>query len=368
MKKAATEAKHKLSFYTLSDHMTLLRAFQNWQKARCDGFEQNFCQHHFISSSTMEMIVGMRAQLLGKCFSELDKRITFCLAGQLRASGFVRARGAGDIRDLNMNSENWAVVKAALCAGAYPSIIRVDKHRRQLMTQKESKVRFHPSSVLNSPNPKDNVASNRGNILASLPSEWFIYEEMTRIGRNSYARCCSLVSPITVAIFAGPARLPPDSLFNEGKQGCDDDDTYSEDDEEAGNDSTIFKIDDWLTFRITPETAQLAFHLRQKWQALFLRRMSSPTKPLSASDDAVIKTVVEVLTTEEQKLNIPQPVGVGQRPRPMASEYCPPVTNTVLNNSPVQRSASMRSRGRQDYSTRSPRLSYNESRSNGKRF
>jgi len=54
------------------------------------------------------------------------------LLGQLRASGFVRARGGGDIRDLNSNSENWAVVKAALCAGLYPNILRVDRERSQL--------------------------------------------------------------------------------------------------------------------------------------------------------------------------------------------------------------------------------------------
>ena len=57
------------------------------------------------------------------------------LLGQLRASGFVRARGPGDIRDLNTNSENWAVVKASLCAGMYPNIIKVDRRKRQLTTQ-----------------------------------------------------------------------------------------------------------------------------------------------------------------------------------------------------------------------------------------
>jgi hypothetical protein len=67
----------------------------------------------------MEMVVGMRTQLLG----------------QLRASGFVRVRGSGDIRDLNNNSDNWAVVKAALCAGMYPNLIRVDRKHLQLRTQ-----------------------------------------------------------------------------------------------------------------------------------------------------------------------------------------------------------------------------------------
>lgn len=57
------------------------------------------------------------------------------LLGQLRASGFVRARGGGDIRDLNTNSENWAVVKAALCAGMYPNLLYVDRKKNSLITQ-----------------------------------------------------------------------------------------------------------------------------------------------------------------------------------------------------------------------------------------
>ena len=72
-----------------------------------------------MSHAVLEMIAGMRSQLLG----------------QLRASGFIRVRGSGDIRDLNANSEIWAVVKAALCAGTYPNLIRIDRDRRKLITQ-----------------------------------------------------------------------------------------------------------------------------------------------------------------------------------------------------------------------------------------
>jgi len=99
--------------------MVVLRAFQSWQNARATGKERAFCEKNFISAPVMEMVVGMRTQLLG----------------QLRASGFVRARSPGDIRDLNTNSENWAVVKAALTAGLYPNLIRVDREHMQLRTQ-----------------------------------------------------------------------------------------------------------------------------------------------------------------------------------------------------------------------------------------
>ena len=119
LKKAALKSRHKFSSGSFSDHMTLLRAFQGWQRARAEGNERHFCARHQISSSTMEMVAGMRVQLLG----------------QLRASGFVRAKGSGDIRDLNKNSENWAVVKAALTAGSYPFLARFDKEAMQLRSQ-----------------------------------------------------------------------------------------------------------------------------------------------------------------------------------------------------------------------------------------
>ena len=48
-----------------------------------------------MSPATLEMMAGMRSQILG----------------HLKGAGFVRQRGGGDIRDLNSNSNNWAVVK-----------------------------------------------------------------------------------------------------------------------------------------------------------------------------------------------------------------------------------------------------------------
>lgn len=119
LKKVAKQSRQRFSANTFSDHMALLRAFQGWQKARIEGSERIFTRQKQISSSTMEMVTGMRTQLLG----------------QLRASGFVRAKGTGDIRDLNKHSENWAVVKAALTAGSYPSMARFDRESQMLRTQ-----------------------------------------------------------------------------------------------------------------------------------------------------------------------------------------------------------------------------------------
>jgi len=46
--------------------------------------------------------------------------------------------------------------------------------------------------------------------------------------------------------------------------------------------NAMLKLDDWIVFCVDGEAAQLALHLRHKWNALFLRRMRGPAKAWSA--------------------------------------------------------------------------------------
>lgn len=61
----------------------------------------------------------------------------------------MRARGGSDIRDVNLNSENWAVVKAAVVAGMYPNLVHINHETYLLSSSREKKLHFHPTSVLN---------------------------------------------------------------------------------------------------------------------------------------------------------------------------------------------------------------------------
>ncbi|XP_043278621.1 3'-5' RNA helicase YTHDC2-like [Venturia canescens] len=305
-KRAAAAARKQFAGGSYSDHMVVLRAFQGWQQARANGWERQFCEQNFISGPVMEMIVGMRTQLLG----------------QLRASGFVRAKGSGDIRDLNINSENWAVVKAALTAGLYPNLIRVDREHSHLRTRNETKVFFQPSSTL-----KDTASSARttsaqshaGNV-NGLPSDWLIYEEMSRVGRFCHVKTVTLVNPVTVALFSGPAKLPMEIIYEAEYIPESESDSETETTQES---TTILKLDDWVVFKIDREIARLILHLRQKWNALFLRRMKYPSRVMSHLDEHVIKALVTVITNEEQACGLQQPSGIGQRPKPLVVDYYP---------------------------------------------
>ncbi|XP_057259847.1 3'-5' RNA helicase YTHDC2 isoform X1 [Pezoporus wallicus] len=314
-KRAAMLCRKRFTAGTFSDHMALLRAFQAWQKARSDGWERAFCEKNFLSQATMEIIVGMRSQLLG----------------QLRASGFVRARGGADIRDVNTNSENWAVVKAALVAGMYPNLVHVDRESLVLTGPKEKKVRFHPTSVLSQPQYKKIPPANgQAAAIQALPTDWLIFDEMTRAHRIANIRCCSVVTPVTVSLFCGPARLPSNALQEPSSfqgDGLSNDNSDSEVEDKTTANLALLKLDEWLHFRLDPEAAGLLLQLRQKWHSLFLRRMRAPSKPWSQVDETTVRAIVAVLSSEEQSAGLQQPSGIGQRPRPMTSEELP-VTST----------------------------------------
>lgn len=96
-----------------------------------------------------------------------------------------------------------------------------------------------------------------------------------------------------------------------------DNNSDSEFEERSEGQKAMLKLDDWISFRVDSEAAHLALQLRQKWHSLFLRRIRAPAKPWSQVDEAVVRTIISVISNEEQTLGLQQPVGIGQRPRPM---------------------------------------------------
>ncbi|XP_071321926.1 3'-5' RNA helicase YTHDC2 isoform X2 [Trachinotus anak] len=300
-KRAALHCRKRFTSSSFSDHMALLRAFQAWQKAHSEGWERSFCQKNFLSQATMDMILGMRTQLLG----------------QLRAIGFVRARGGSDIRDVNLNSENWAVVKAALVAGMYPNLVHVNQETSLLSSNREKKVHFHPTSILSQFKEISSAKSAQ-----ALPTDWLIYNEMSRGHRMASVRCCSMVTPITVALFGGCAKLPTSTILEPVAQRASGSPLDDISDSET-EDLAELRIDEWLIFQLDREAAGMVFELRQKWQSLFIKRIRCPSKPWSQQDEAIIRTLVSVLAAEEQGAGLQQPSGIGQRPRPMSSEEGP---------------------------------------------
>jgi hypothetical protein len=79
---------------------------------------------------------------------ELVFLLRVLLVGELRASGYVRSRGSADIRNLNIHSESWTAIKAALTAGLYPNLARYSPTDGGIITQNETRSQFHFTSTL----------------------------------------------------------------------------------------------------------------------------------------------------------------------------------------------------------------------------
>lgn len=57
-------------------------------------------------------------------------------------------------------------------------------------------------------------------------------------------------------------------------------DSENEDPEDAANNAAI-RIDDWISFKADTVLIHTLVQLRQKWSAMFLRRLKTPGKPVT---------------------------------------------------------------------------------------
>ena len=140
--------------------------------------------------------------------------------------------------------------------------------------------------------------SNRDNPFHSkkspnMGSKWFIYEEMIQMGRHSYAKCMTAVSPLTVALVCAK---PSDNEIT----------MPASDGEDLNLDSAAkLKIDEWIDFETIAMTAKVVSFLRDQLHRLFNRQIhnlcsKSVRPPLdSETDNQLIDTIVSVLDREE---------------------------------------------------------------------
>ncbi len=67
-------------------------------------------------------------------------------------------------------------------------------------------------------------------------------------------------------------------MYFPDKEGMNQYQSDSEWEEQNEANNSMLKLDDWINFCVDSEAAHLAFQLRQKWNATFLRRMRNPSK------------------------------------------------------------------------------------------
>ncbi|CAB1115817.1 unnamed protein product [Ectocarpus sp. CCAP 1310/34] len=188
-KEEADQAKRRFAQGEPSDHLCLYNAYEAWRMCpRRD--QQEFCHVNFLSPSALRTASDVRGQ-----FQTL-----------LRDAGLI-PRDREQLAELNRHSEMpkyWPVVRAAMCSGLYPNLVRVDygKKKFKLLSADHSTLNPHPSSVTSEGNP-----FNR---------RWAYYHEMCRTPGGLFIYDLTEAAPLPLLLFGAGQRDPgrPGQLIN----------------------------------------------------------------------------------------------------------------------------------------------------------
>ncbi|KAF8337940.1 P-loop containing nucleoside triphosphate hydrolase protein [Cantharellus anzutake] len=150
----------KLSFrIDNSDFLTIHAAFASWRRAYTSpSAARAFCRKNYLSYQNLQQIEELRQQFLAylvdSTFVSVDRSFERELYRNRSSRGRIKFLQVPEELDRNSCDDN--VVKAALAAGLYPKLLVVEESTGQLRTLTNNQsVSFHPSSINFRAKPKD---------------------------------------------------------------------------------------------------------------------------------------------------------------------------------------------------------------------
>ncbi|KAM7497850.1 hypothetical protein LguiA_022264 [Lonicera macranthoides] len=296
-KKRASAARSELAslYGGQSDQLAVIAAFECWKSAKEKGQEARFCSQYFVSSSTMNMLSGMRKQLQSELFR----------------NGFIPE----DATRCSLNAQDHGVLHAVLVAGLYPMVGRLlpphkSGQRWVVETTGGEKVRLHPQST----NFKLSFKKSRDRPL-------IVYDEITRGDGGMHIRNCSVIGPLPLLMLATEIVVAPVKGNGDGSDEDDDDeDDESEEDDEDENEedetemtndepglpgekvmsspeNTVrLVVDRWLSFESMALDVAQIYCLRERLTAAILFKVTHSHKVLPEELGASIHALSCILS------------------------------------------------------------------------
>ncbi len=230
-KREEADAARKHFMIESSDPLTIVNAFNSWKRLRTG--KKQFLAKSFLSSVALRQLDNMRRQL----------------ADALKGIGFLPKNYRLDIND----TDSIQLVKAILCAGLYPNVIRAPLDLLKKSNSKQvSEVQFqnargdpvhvHPSSVSFS--------------TTTLPHRYCVYHDIVKTSKI-YVRDLTPVNSFAILLFGGSLKL----FHKEG----------------------VVTVDDWIIFRASAKVAAVLKHLRANMEELLLRKIIMPDEDIECT-------------------------------------------------------------------------------------
>lgn len=241
-----------------SDLLMFVKVYDAWRNVEHAegrrGTKASFCDQNFLSRKTLMAISGIRAQF----------------ANMLRDAGF-----SDDLVSRNFNHDI-KVVKAVICAALYPNVVRIDMPKTvyqgtisgaipraakanelRLRSRSNERVFFHPQSI--------NFDE------ADFPSRWVAYFCKVKTSKV-FLRDGTAVSPQAILLFGGAIQVQ--------------------------HTEQSLSVDGWINFKAPARIAVLVRELRQRLDALLLRKFHSPNIDIQIEGRALTDAVLSLIRDE----------------------------------------------------------------------
>ena len=279
-----------------SDHLAVARAFVGWEQARArggGGGERQFNTRNSLSGATLNMLRGMRQQLV----SALSSR------------GLVL-----NLRDASGNAGAGSLVRAVLAVGMYPLMGRLlvpgagqqagGGMKATLATLRGEKVKIHPHSV----NCKlHDQVPRTGPDGAGKPAPVLVcFDDITRGESQMYVKESTVVSAAALVLVAASLTveaLPPVDLPDHDPTDPGDAanaaaarDVAQREQDASGE--AVLVADDWLKFRVPLAVLSQLACLRIRLARAFAAKVRRPDGALPVELDAALQTAAAVLARD----------------------------------------------------------------------
>ncbi|ACO70515.1 predicted protein [Micromonas commoda] len=269
----ADEAKRKIAGAgATSDHLTLVRAYAGWirAKARGRGFERDFLAKTFLSAQTLRQISEMRQQ-----YVELLDQIGFLRSGTgllggkkdeddgpeqtprggnargVKRGGGFKASAERALAAASVNAGNEPLVRAVICAGLFPNVAVVESG--------DGDAYLHPTSVVFG--------------LSKFEHRFLLFHEKVKTAKV-YIRDATMIGPYPLLLFGGKVAVD----HGRSQATCDG----------------------WIRFRAAPRVAVLFKALRKELDGLLMQKIATPELNMAKKSGDLVRTIVELLDTESE--------------------------------------------------------------------
>ncbi|KAJ3118671.1 ATPdependent RNA helicase [Nowakowskiella sp. JEL0407] len=251
----------------LSDHLTILTAYNQWLVERRKGWqaEKTFCVQNFLSMRGLNMMASIKRQL-----AELLSDIGFIPPVRVRDMERKGGRYSDGVEEAVRNKsgkdrhDNWELIKAVMISALYPHVVMCDHveyergkkpPRLTWRTENGEIVNLHPASV--------------NSRVKQFPFPFLIYLEKVKT-KKIYIRDSTTVSPYALAFFGGELSYNRDTGRIKIGKG-------------------------WLQFKAKHKTATIIQSARLAFDELLAAKIENPL--LDISDRLLVDVVVQLVTT-----------------------------------------------------------------------